>query len=304
MALVIADRVQETTTTTGTGTITLAGAVSGFQSFAVIGTGNTTYYTITSGSEWEVGVGTYTAAGTTLARTTILASSAGGAAISLTGTSNVFVTYPSAKAVIDLADRSAKTYLVGTELMLAEEAGVQYQVTASAVLGSSFTMTQAAYTLTNTTASQKIFNGSTNGALTLVTGTYVFELMLYITGMSATSGNVGFSLVGAGSATIGAPARAFMQSVGVDNTNPGNPVALNGFGAQGTIGSVTPLQIAGTGTALASRIHGAFDMTGGSTLIPSISLANAVGTANVQPGSYFLIRRVAPTATATVGNWS
>jgi hypothetical protein len=304
MPLVLADRVQETTTTTGTGTITLAGAVSGFQSFAVIGTGNTTYYTITSGSAWEVGVGTYTAAGTTLARTTILASSAGGAAISLTGTSNVFVTYPSEKAVIDLADRDAKTYLVGTELMLAEDAGVQYQVTASAVLGSSFTMTQAAYALTNTTASQKIFNGSTNGALTLPTGTYVFELMMYITGMSATSGNVGFNLQGAGTASIGVAARSLMQSVGVDSTTPGNPVALNGFGVQGSIGSITPLQIAGTGTALASRIHGAFNITTAGTLIPSISLANAVGTANVQPGSYLLIRRVAPTATATVGNWS
>jgi hypothetical protein len=306
MALVLADRVQETTTTTGTGTITLAGAVSGFQSFAVIGTGNTTYYTITSGVDWEVGVGTYTAAGTTLARTTVLASSAGGLArISLTGTSNVFVVYPAGKAIFDLADATAKTYLVGTELMLAEDAGVQYQVTASAVLGSSFTMTQSAYALTNTAGTlQKIFNGSTNGSLTLVTGTYVFELMLYITGMSATSGNVAFSLVGAGTATIGAAARSLMQSVGVDNTTPGTPVALNGFGAQGTIGTITPLQIAATGTALASRIHGAFDMTGGSTLIPSISLANTGTAPTVQPGSYLLIRRVAPTATATVGNWS
>lgn len=99
MALVLADRVQETTATTGTGTITLAGAVAGFQSFAVVGDGNTTYYTITSGTAWEVGIGTYTAAGPTLARTTILSSSAGGAAISLTGTSTVFVTYPAERSV-------------------------------------------------------------------------------------------------------------------------------------------------------------------------------------------------------------
>jgi hypothetical protein len=205
---------------------------------------------------------------------------------------------------ISLAGLGSKAFLVGTELMLVEDAGVQHKVTASAVLGSSFTMTQAAYTLANNTSLQKIFNGSTNGALTLVTGTYVFELMLYMTGMSATSGNVGFSLVGAGTASIGAAARSFIQSVGVDNTSPAGALALNGVNVQGSIGSVTPLQIAGTGTALASRIHGAFDMTGGSTLIPSISLATAVATAQVLAGSYLLIRRVAPTATATVGNWS
>jgi hypothetical protein len=60
MALVFKDRVKETTTTTGTGTITLAGAVSGFQAFSEIGDGNTTYYTIVSGTDWEVGIGTYT----------------------------------------------------------------------------------------------------------------------------------------------------------------------------------------------------------------------------------------------------
>lgn len=99
MALVLANRVQETTTTTGTGTITLAGAVSGFQTFAAIGNGNTTYYTVTSGTAWEVGIGTYTAAGTLLARTTILSSSIGGGAITLAGTSNVFVAYPVEKSV-------------------------------------------------------------------------------------------------------------------------------------------------------------------------------------------------------------
>ena len=61
MALVLADRVQETSTTTGTGTLTLAGAVAGFQSFAAIGNGNTCYYTITNAAgSWEVGIGTYT----------------------------------------------------------------------------------------------------------------------------------------------------------------------------------------------------------------------------------------------------
>ena len=100
MALVVNDRVQETTTTTGTGTITLAGAVAGYQSFAVIGDGNTTYYCIVNGTAWEVGVGTYTASGTTLARTTVLSNSNGNTSpITLSGSSNVFVTYPSEKSV-------------------------------------------------------------------------------------------------------------------------------------------------------------------------------------------------------------
>lgn len=69
------DRVKETTTTTGTGTVTLAGAVSGFRSFGNVGNGNTCYYTLVGGSEWEVGIGTYTSAGTTLSRDKVLASS-------------------------------------------------------------------------------------------------------------------------------------------------------------------------------------------------------------------------------------
>ena len=83
MALVLADRVKETTTTTGTGTITLGGAATGYQSFAVIGNGNTTQYCIAGQgtNEWEVGVGTYTSSGTTLARTTVLASSNSGSLV-------------------------------------------------------------------------------------------------------------------------------------------------------------------------------------------------------------------------------
>jgi molybdopterin-binding protein len=99
MALVVKDRVRETSTTTGTGTFTLAGAVAGFQTFSsAIGNTNTTYYTITNNTEWEVGIGTVGAG--TLARTTILASSNSGSAVSFSaGTKDVFCTYPAGKAV-------------------------------------------------------------------------------------------------------------------------------------------------------------------------------------------------------------
>ena len=98
MALVLADRVQETSTTTGTGTLTLAGAVSGYQTFSAgIGNGNTCYYTIQSDTgAWEVGVGTVGAG--TLARTTLISSSTG-SAVSFSGTLTVFVTYPAEKAI-------------------------------------------------------------------------------------------------------------------------------------------------------------------------------------------------------------
>ena len=100
MALVVKDRVQETSTTTGTGTFTLAGAVSGFQSFSVIGNANTTYYAIVGGAEFEVGLGTYTSSGTTLSRDTVLESSNSGSLVNFSaGTKNVFVTYPAEEAV-------------------------------------------------------------------------------------------------------------------------------------------------------------------------------------------------------------
>ena len=100
MALVFKDRVKETTATTGTVTVTLAGASDGFQSFSVIGDANTTYYTLVSGTDWEVGIGTYTASGTTLSRDTVLESSNAGSKITLAGTSDVFCTYPAEKAVV------------------------------------------------------------------------------------------------------------------------------------------------------------------------------------------------------------
>ena len=102
MAFVLADRVKETTTTTGTGTVTLAGAATGYQSFSAIGNGNSTYYTIAgqTGSEWEVGIGTYTSSGTTLSRTTVLSSSNSGSLVNFSaGTKDVFVTQPSSRTV-------------------------------------------------------------------------------------------------------------------------------------------------------------------------------------------------------------
>jgi hypothetical protein len=99
MALVLYDRVQQTGTANTTVSFTLSGSVTGYQSFSVVGNGNTTYYgaTDTSGN-WEAGIGTY-ATGGTLTRTTILASSNSGSAVTFSGTVTVFVTYPAEKSI-------------------------------------------------------------------------------------------------------------------------------------------------------------------------------------------------------------
>lgn len=118
MALIVKDRVQEITTTVGTGTLTLGGAVLGFQTFAAIGDGNTTYYAIVDpiNSDWEVGIGTYTSSGTTLSRTTVFESSNSGSLVNFSaGTKNVFCTYPAERAVYLDAAGSAVTILdIGT----------------------------------------------------------------------------------------------------------------------------------------------------------------------------------------------
>ena len=111
MALVLKDRLKEITTTTGTGTYTLAGAVTGFEAFSQIGNGNTTYYCCTDGSDFEIGIGTYASSGTTLARTTILQSSNSDNAVSWSsGTRTVFCTLPAEKMIFNDASNAIQGF--------------------------------------------------------------------------------------------------------------------------------------------------------------------------------------------------
>ena len=126
MALVINDRVKETSTTTGTGTFDLDGASQDFESFVSgVGTGNKTYYTIVnpgvSPAEWEVGVGTVTdAAPDTLSRDTIISSSNSDAAVNFSaGTKDVFCTIPATKTISPVMD--ATTYVVTHSSTLSED---------------------------------------------------------------------------------------------------------------------------------------------------------------------------------------
>jgi hypothetical protein len=247
MALVLKDRVKETSTTTGTGTFTLAGATSGFQSFSVIGNSNTTYYTIDGGTEWEVGIGTYTSSGTTLSRDTILESSNGGTAVNFSaGTKNVFVTYPAEKSLyldgsnnaIGLGTVAATTTLtnatglpistgvsglganIATFLATPSSANLASAVTdetgsGSLVFATSPTLvtpalgTPSSGTLTNCTF--PTLNQNTTGSAATVTG-------------NATGSTFGFNS-GYGSVATAYGCRAWVNFDGTDTTNP---VTING----------------------------------------------------------------------------
>jgi len=141
MALVIKDRVKETTATTGTGTLTLAGAFSGFDSFAEIGDGNTTYYSCTDGTDFEVGIGTYTASGTTLSRDTVLESTGATATADVNGT-------VTASTNVTL-DGNSGTIAVG---MRVRGTGISGVVTVATVTTQSAIVLDTAVTLADDTA--------------------------------------------------------------------------------------------------------------------------------------------------------
>ena len=161
MALAIKDRVKETSTTTGTGTYTLAGAVTGFETFGSVGDGNTTYYCCTDNTNFEVGIGTYTSSGTTLDRTTILQSSNSDSAVNWSsGTRTIFCTYPADKAVFKDASNNINGTFVGN---------ITGNVTGN-TSGTAATVTTAAQsnitslgTLTTLTVDNVIINGTTIG---------------------------------------------------------------------------------------------------------------------------------------------
>lgn len=154
--------------------------------------------------------------------------------------------------------------------------------------------------LTSSTALQKVFNTSTNGALTVAAATtYFFECMLNISGMSATSGNMGFSIVGAGTATF---TSAGWQAIGLDATTLTTATAMGGIysAASAQTGDIV---LAGTGTAVTVIIKGVMRINAGGTIIPSIQLTTA-SSAIVGVNSWFKCSPVGSNIVTSVGNWS
>lgn len=196
---------------------------------------------------------------------------------------------------------TASPYLVGSEIFPVVDAGLANEgATIAMINAGALIYLNADYTLTSTTSAQKLFNTTTNGRLTIgETGLYEFDGMIYITGMSATSGNGAFGILGAGTATL---AGQLMHAVGIDNSTPTNAAAQGGNWAQDASAFTTNSVTAGTGTAMGTRIKGIFKVTATGTLIPSIALVTAAA-AVVQNGSWLRVKKLAPDSVYSVGNW-
>jgi hypothetical protein len=269
MALILADRVQETTTTTGTGTVTLAGASAGYQSFAAIGDGNTTYYTITSGNDWEVGIGTYTASGTTLARTTVFSSSAGGTTkITLSGTSNVFVTYP-AEAVPSYVYTKTTFTATGGQTTFT----VAYTVGYIDVYLNGVKLTTSEYTATNGTS---VVLG-TAAALNDIVETLAWSTF------SATNTNIGvgtgtsLALTGTSANILAAgPAGATNPTLNIDASTASAATGLNVKSAAAAGGLAVSVLSSGTNENLTINAKGSGTITLNNTATGGITLSRAL----------------------------
>ena len=229
MPLVLKDRVKETSTTTGTGTLTLGGAASGFQSFSVIGDGNSTYYAIvdSTAGTWEVGIGTYTSSGTTLARNAVLESSNSGNLVNFgAGAKDVFVTYPAEQAVVtNEAQVLTNKTVTDSTFFIQDEADntkkAQFQLSGIS------TATTRTYTLPNLTGSL-----ATIGSLT-----------------QTFSGTTTFS---AATVTVGSATGASTYGVGTGVTTTGNTKNVN-IGISGASGSTTLVTVGSATSGATSR---------------------------------------------------
>lgn len=285
MSVTYGDRVQETFTTTGTGTISLGGAVTGYQAFsAIVANAATCYYTMTDGTAWEVGLGTYATAGNTLARTTVIASSNANAAVNWSaGTKNVWLDFPAFAAQNAINKVNIQTFLSsGT-----------YTPTAGFVFGIS--LTQGSGGAGGGAAAANGASGAGGGAggwaikfLTAATvgASQTVTIGASATGVSAAAGNNGNAtsigtLCVAGGGTGGGAGTAASGGLGT----PGSP----GIGTTGDIvGSGDPGGSASTPNVVVDDFSGAGGNSlfggAGKSLTGNTAAAGNAGAANTGSG--------------------
>jgi hypothetical protein len=278
MAFAIADRVQETTVTQGTGTVLLDGAVVGYQTFAAIGNLNTTYYTIAdqAGPDWEVGVGTYYLANSSLARTTILSSSNSNAAVSFgVGIKAVFVTYPAEQAILaDPSNITTITNFVSSNVL----------ITGGTISGANFT---GLGTMSTQNANAVAITGGTINNVSLSNVTYGGL------GTMSTQNANNISVTGGTIATTNVSTSNLIATGGtINNVIVGGTTAANG--------SFTNVTISNQLIANASSgANGQVLVSGGANVSPYWANASGGGSTGIGNGS-ILALNVNITANATV----
>jgi hypothetical protein len=208
-------------------------------------------------------------------------------------TDNAIVRYDAATG--KLIQNSAATIGDDGEIRSATNSGAN----AVSVPLCNWVMQTADRTLTSSTAEQKVFGATANGALTLPAGIYEFDAFLYLTTMSATSGNLAFDPVGAGTAVTD---RWGQYVSGIDNSNPLNAGTQTG---SASVTQQTPASAvsAGTGTGMIGRYSGMFRISTGGTIIPSVTLVTA-NAAVVKAGSWLRIKKIGESGEGFVGAWT
>lgn len=336
------NRAGVSTATSGTGTITLGSALAagtvinagGFQDFATAGAANSdilSYLILDANNAWEYGTGTYTSAGTTLSRT--LGQSSTGSLLSLSGSAQVFIVARST----DLAQIATTNTFTADQILMAgttalaplkftsgtnlttpvagamEYDGACHYATHAAsergvINAEQWCRLSSTYTLANQTAAQKLFNASTNGAVTVAgSTTYQFECCFNLTAMAGTN-SFGFAIGGAATLTsirwmsLAQKGAAVGSTFAIDTSS----IALRGgwtFNDTAANTAITPSAGGSSGTTAWASVRGIICVNGGGTLIPQVSLGTAAA-AVVGINSFFRLWPIGSDTAVTLGNWS